>query len=122
MKTMKIMLMLAAGLALPSGAALAQNEPGLSIPPALRGQAPSPTPAASGDALQKQALQKLRKRFEEADLDASGKLTEEEARRAGLGFISGNFAAIDAAGKGAVSFDDVSRYLTQTARAQRLAR
>ena len=113
MKTMKTTLILAAVLALPSSAAHAQTGPGPSIPPALRSQAPSSTPAASGEALQQQALHKLRRRFEEADLDASGKLTEEEARRAGLGFISSNFAAIDSARKGAVSFDDVNRFLEQ---------
>ncbi len=119
MKTLTIKCMLAAGLVLPCVAACAQSGPGPSIPPELRGQAPSSTPAASGAALQKQALSKLRKRFEEADLDASGKLTEEEARRAGLGFIAGNFAAIDQAKSGAVSFDDVSRFLEQRATQQR---
>ena len=113
MNTMKITLMLTAILALHCGAACAQTGPGPSIPPALRSKAPSSAPAASGDALHKQALLKLRRRFEEADLDASGKLTEEEARRAGLGFISGNFAAIDSARSGAVSFDDVSRFMEQ---------
>lgn len=121
MKTMKIMLMLAAGLAILPGAS-AQHDTGPSIPPALRGKAPSPTPAAAGDALQKQALQKLRRRFEEADLDASGRLTEAEASRAGLGFIANNFAAIDSARKGAVSFEDVSRYLEQGAGTQRRTR
>ncbi len=122
MKPLKIKLMLAAGLALPCATAYAQSGPGPSNPLALRGQAPSPTPAASGEALQQQALHKLRKRFEEADLDASGKVTEEEAKRAGLGFIAGNFAAIDSARNGAVSFDDVSRFLEQRARSQQRAK
>lgn len=120
MKTMKMILMLAAGLAVPLGAS-AQNDPGPSIPPALRSKAPSST-AASGDALQKQALQKLRRRFEEADLDANGRLTEAEASRAGLGFIANHFAAIDSARRGAISFDDVNRFLEQSVVAQRRTR
>lgn len=122
MKTMKISLSLGAFLAFGAGGACAQIGPGPSIPPALRSQAPSPTPAASGEALQRQAMQKLRKRFDEADRDGSGKLTEEEARRAGLGFIAANFDAIDSARHGAVSFDDVSRFLDQRATEQRRTR
>ena len=118
MRTKKITRVLAVVLALPSAVVFAQSGPGPSIPPALRSQAPSGAPAASGETLQKQARHKLRLRFDEADVDASGKLTEEEARRAGLGFISGNFAAIDSARKGAVSFDDVNRFLEQRAGAQ----
>ncbi len=115
MKTMNLTLMLAAVLAMYPGVACAQAGPGPSLPAELRGKAPSATPAASGEALQKQAVHKLRRRFEEADLDANGRLTQDEAARAGLGFISGNFAAIDSAGNGAVSFDDVDRYLKQRA-------
>ena len=121
MKTMNITLVWAI-LAMPSVAACAQPGPGPSIPAELRSQAPSSTPAASGAALQKQAVHKLRRRFEEADLDANGRLTQEEAARAGLGFISGNFAAIDSAGTGAVSFDDVDRYLKQRAVLQQRAK
>lgn len=102
-------------LALLGGAAQAQVQgesyQGPAVPPELRNPAPSQTAAASGSALQQQALQKLRRRFEEADLDSSGRVTEEEAKRAGLGFIAGNFAAIDTARTGAVSFDDVKKFM-----------
>lgn len=119
MKNMKTTLMLAAIVALPSGAAFAQIGPGPALPPELRSQGPSTTPATSGDALQKQAMKKLRLRFEEADLDLNGRVTEQEAKRAGLGFVAGNFAAIDTARNGSVSFDDVRKFLEQRASAQR---
>ncbi|UUZ53928.1 EF-hand domain-containing protein [Massilia sp. H-1] len=53
------------------------------------------------------------KRFQEADLDTSGSLTREEARRAGLGFVDNNFDEIDTAGRGKVSFDDVRKFMAQ---------
>lgn len=115
MNTMIGKLCCGAVLALLGAGASAQSASyqGPEIPPALRHPAPGQAPAASGEALQKQAMQKLRVRFEEADLDASGRLTEDEARRAGLGYIAANFAAIDSARLGAVSFADVQKFLAQ---------
>jgi len=81
------------------------------LPPSLRSPAPS-TPA-SGQALHNQAMDKLKKRFQEADLDASGSLTREEARRAGLGYVDNHFDQIDSAGRGKVSFDDVRGYMAK---------
>lgn len=119
MKTMRAFpttfLLLAAGMLCAAGAQ-AQSESavhGPSLPPALRSQGPSTTPATSGEALRSEALQKLRRRFEEAELDGDGKLSEDEARRAGLGFIAGNFAEIDSAKTGKVSFDDVKKFMQQ---------
>lgn len=87
------------------------NHPGPYLPPALR--SPAPHTPASGQALRNEAMQKLQRRFEEADLDASGSVTREEAKRAGLGFVDVNFDQIDSAGRGKVSFDDVRRFMAQ---------
>ena len=104
----------AAALALCSLNACAQvpaSRPGPYVPPALRSPAPS-TPN-SGQALRNEAMDKLRQRFREADLDASGKLTRAEAQRAGLGFVENNFDQIDRAGQGAVSFDDGRKFMAE---------
>src|SRR6476469_7561742 len=73
------------------------------LPPALR--SPPPSHPASGQALRDEAMDKLKKQFQQADLDANGSVTREEARRAGLGFIDNHFDDIDTAGRGAVTFD-----------------
>jgi len=81
------------------------------VPQRLR-HAPA-TPAASGAALQQQAVAKLRQRFSEADLDANGALTRDEARKAGLGWVVNHFAEIDSAGSGKVTFEDMRRYMAK---------
>ncbi len=58
-------------------------------------------------------LQKLKKRFEDADADRSGTLNREEARQAGLTIVDKNFDSIDTAQRGQVSFDDLNSYLIQ---------
>jgi hypothetical protein len=58
-------------------------------------------------------VQKLKKRFEDADTDHSGTLSREEARQAGLGVVDKNFDSIDTAQRGNVSFDDLNAYLIQ---------
>lgn len=78
------------------------------VPRRLR-QAPA-TPPVSGAALQQQAVAKLRQRFTEADLDANGALTRDEARQAGLGWVVNHFAEIDSARSGKVTFDDMRHY------------
>lgn len=102
-------------LLLASGAQAQGGSPaqGPSLPPDLRSQGPSSAPATSGEALHKEALQKLRRRFEEAELDGDGKLSLDEAQRGGLGFIAGNFAEIDTAKSGKVSFEDVRKFMEQ---------
>jgi hypothetical protein len=73
-----------------------------------------PRDASSGPVLLRyQAMQKLKKRFEDADVDHSGSLTRDEARKAGLGFVDKNFDHIDSTQRGAVSFDDINAYLLQ---------
>lgn len=84
-------------------------DPGPSLPPALR--TPSAQPAASGQALRNEAMQKLKRRFDEADLDASGSLTRAEAQRGGLGYAVASFDDIDSARRGKVSFDDVKKFM-----------
>lgn len=58
-------------------------------------------------------LQKLKKRFEDADADRSGTLNRDEARQAGLTIVDKNFDSIDTAQRGNVSFDDLNAYLIQ---------
>ncbi len=114
MINMKRTLMRCAWLALLAADASAQSSmasPGPSLPPALR--TPSALPPASGQALRNEAMQKLKRRFEEADLDANGSLSREEAQRAGLGFVVRSFDEIDSAKRGKVSFDDVKKYMQQ---------
>lgn len=86
-------------------------DPGPALPPALR--TPSAQPPASGAALRNEALQKLKRRFDQADLDASGSLTRDEAQRAGLGYVVASFDEIDSAHRGKVSFDEVRKYMQQ---------
>ncbi len=88
--------------------------PGPALPPALR--TPSAQPPASGQALRNEAMQKLKQRFDEADLDASGSLTRNEAQRAGLGYVVASFDEIDSARRGKVSFDDVKKFMQQQRR------
>ncbi len=105
------------GAVLAAGGASAQSttvEIGPSLPPALRNQVPGPSP--SGEALRVHAAQKLKIRFEQADVNGSGTLTPEEARQANLGFIVTHFEAIDTAKRGSVSFDELSAFMRQRRR------
>ncbi len=106
-------LMLFAVLSAACAGAMAQTPASAapSLPPSLR--TPSAVPAASGQALRNEAMQKLQRRFEEADLDASGSLTRDEAERAGLGYVVASFDEIDSAGQGKVSFADVKRFMQE---------
>jgi hypothetical protein len=79
------------------------------VPPELR-KAPS-APAPQGAALRAQVERKLRAGFDAADASGSGTLTREQARGAGLGYIVKHFDEIDRQRAGAVSFDDVKRFL-----------
>ncbi|SDG93984.1 MULTISPECIES: EF-hand domain-containing protein [unclassified Duganella] len=81
------------------------------IPPALR--KPLRDAGASAVLLRYQPMQKLRKRFDAADLDGNGMLSRDEARSAGLGVVDKNFDHIDTTRRGKVSFDDLQTYLIQ---------
>lgn len=79
------------------------------VPPELR-KAPS-SPAPHGAALRAQVERKLKARFDSADVTGNGTLTREQAGAAGLGYIARHFDEIDRQRAGAVSFDDVKRFL-----------
>ena len=81
------------------------------VPPALR--KPLRDATTGPVLLRYQAMQKLKRRFDEADQDGSGTLSREEARKAGLGFIDKNFEHIDTYQRGNISFDDLKAYLMQ---------
>jgi len=116
-------LALAAALALVVGgvpsayAATAQSPPATIettirdpwVPPELR--TPAPTPAPQGAALRAQVERKLKAGFDAADVNRSGTVTRDQARAAGLGYIVKHFDDIDRQRAGAVSFDDVKRFL-----------
>jgi hypothetical protein len=104
-------ILLAALLATGTVGAQTNPGPGPYLPPDKR--TPSSEPAASGPALRMQAIQKLKQRFEQADLDGNGRLTRDEASKAGLGFVVQHFDEIDSAHRGAVSFDELKAYLVE---------
>jgi hypothetical protein len=79
------------------------------VPPELR--TPAPTPAPQGAALRAQVERKLKAGFDAADVNRSGTVTRDQARAGGLGYIVRHFDDIDRQRAGAVSFDDVKRFL-----------
>ncbi len=79
------------------------------VPPELR--IPAPAPALQGAALRAQVERKLKAGFDAADANRSGTVTRDQARAAGLGYIVKHFDDIDRQRAGAVSFDDVKRFL-----------
>ena len=81
------------------------------VPPQLRH--PASTPPTEGAALRAQVERKLAAGFERADVGGNGTLTREQARAGGLGLIVRHFDQIDRRRAGAVSFDDVKRYLRE---------
>ena len=109
-------LVLAAAAAAAQTAAQSMPHPGPYLPPELR--SPVITPAASGAELRKQAMDKLRLRFEQADVDGNGSLTRSEAERAGLGYVAASFDDIDTARRGRVSFGDVQKFMELRRKAQ----
>ena len=120
MKLLQFALLTAAGLAAASYASAQAPQP--DTPSAMRAGEPYLPPAlrkplreaSNGTALLRyQPMQKLKQRFEAADLDGSGTLSRDEARRAGLTVVDKNFDHIDTAQRGAVSFDDLKAYLIQ---------
>jgi hypothetical protein len=74
---------------------------------------PSREAPAAGAELKVQTLAKLRQRFEDADTDRSGTLSQQEAAKAGLGYVEKNFEEIDRTRKGSVSFEEVRAFLRQ---------
>jgi hypothetical protein len=120
MKLLQFALLAAVGLAVISHARA--QAPKSDSPSALRGAEPYLPPAlrkplrdaSTGTALLRyQPMEKLKKRFEAADLDGNGTLSRDEARQAGLTVVDKNFDHIDTAQRGAVSFDDLKAFLIQ---------
>ncbi|HLX23370.1 MAG TPA: hypothetical protein VKR38_08515 [Usitatibacter sp.] len=70
-----------------------------------------PAPATTGDALQAEIEDRIRTIFNAAPAKRAGSLTRDEAAAAGLGYVVNNFAAIDARGTGAVTFEDVKNFM-----------
>lgn len=107
------------GAAPPAPAAPAQSPPATIettirdpwVPPELR--TATPAPALQGAALRAQVERKLKAGFDRADIDRSGTVTRDQARAAGLGYIVKHFEDIDRQRAGAVSFDDVKRFLRE---------
>jgi hypothetical protein len=79
------------------------------VPPELR--KPAAVAAPQGAALRARVERKLKASFDAADVNRSGTVTREQARAAGLGYIVKHFDEIDLQRAGAVSFEDVKRYL-----------
>lgn len=117
MKTTTITLVWMAMLSSVAGSAAAQapiTETGPTLPPALRQHVPGPSP--SGAALQTQAMQKLKIRFEQADANASGGLTKDEASKAGFGFVVTHFDEIDTQKRGSVTFEELAQFMRERRR------
>jgi hypothetical protein len=120
MKLLQLAMLTAVGLAAMSHAGAQAPQP--DTPSAMRSAEPYLPPAlrkplrdaSTGTALLRyQPMQKLKKRFDAADLDGSGTLSREEARQAGLTVVEKNFDHIDTGQRGAVSFDDLKTFLIQ---------
>jgi len=120
MKLLQLAMLIAVGLTAMSHAGAQAPQP--DTPSAMRGADPYLPPAlrkplrdaSPGTALLRyQPMQKLKKRFDAADLDGSGTLSREEAHQAGLTVVEKNFDHIDTAQRGAVSFDDLKTFLIQ---------
>lgn len=74
---------------------------------------PSTAAPTEGAALRAEVERKLKRGFDAADVRHQGTVTREQARAAGLGYITQHFDEIDRARTGSVRFDDVKRYLRE---------
>lgn len=70
--------------------------------------AAAPMPAQT---LPEAVTQRLKARFDAADVNRTGTLTRAQAEAGGFGFIALNFEAMDRQGRGVVSFDDIRTFL-----------
>jgi hypothetical protein len=102
------------------GLALSQADPAMQrplrdpwVPPQVAASAASSASASAAHrtALSAQVERQLRERFDAADTGKTGRLTREQARAAGLGYIDKSFEQIDTARQGSVGFEDVKRFL-----------
>lgn len=67
-------------------------------------------PKLTEEAMQKAVDERLKSRFEAAS-GSSSKLTAQQAKDAGWGFIADHFAEIDRDRTGFITFSDISRYM-----------
>ncbi len=79
------------------------------LPPGAPAEAAPP--ASTGNALQAQAMERLRASFEAADVGKSGALTRQQAQQGGLGYVASHFSSIDSGNTGKVTFEDLKHYL-----------
>jgi hypothetical protein len=80
------------------------------VPASVRQKAMAAVPLPA-QTLQEAVAQRLKARFDAADLNGSGMLTRAQAEAGGFGFIALNFDAIDSGKKGVVTFRDVQLFL-----------
>lgn len=80
------------------------------VPAAVRQKAMAAAPLAA-QSLPEAVTQRLKARFDLADVNRAGALTRSQAEAGGFGFIAQNFDAIDRRKAGAVTFDDVKSFL-----------
>lgn len=71
--------------------------------------AASPLPAQS---LPEAVTQRLKARFDAADVNRTGTLTRAQAEAGGFGFIALHFDAMDRQSRGRVSFEDLKHFLS----------
>ena len=81
------------------------------LPPAARQR--NTLPPAEGSVLRTLAVEKLRRRFDAADVGHTGTLTQAQARQAGLGFVADHFEQIDQRRQGRINFDDLRLYMRE---------
>ncbi|KVD27079.1 hypothetical protein WI84_29370 [Burkholderia ubonensis] len=99
----------AANAAYGSGAERQRTQPErIEIPSDIR----RPTePPLSGRDLQQHLRDRYRQRFDAADIQRAGRITKEQARRAGWGYVVRNFDEMDATGSGTVGFGDIMNFM-----------
>ncbi|TDR76488.1 EF-hand domain-containing protein [Paludibacterium purpuratum] len=83
------------------------------VPPRVKAaaRAMAVAPTTSGASLQAQALGKLQQKFNQADLDHTGRITKTQAKQTGFGFVANHFEQIDAQHRGSVSFDELKTFM-----------
>ncbi|MDX2217423.1 MAG: hypothetical protein SF172_00165 [Burkholderiales bacterium] len=81
------------------------------VPASVRQKAlaAAPLPAQT---LPEAVTQRLKARFDAADVNRSGTLTRAQAEAGGFGFIALNFEAMDRRKAGAVTFEDLTLFLS----------
>jgi hypothetical protein len=80
------------------------------VPEGVRQKAMAASPQPS-QPLAEAVTQRLKARFDAADVNRAGTLTRAQAEAGGFGFIALNFDAMDRRKSGAVTFEDVKVFL-----------